>query len=162
MNPLRRWVHQRAHRGPATRAHVSRQRRTALWLTIFALIRTVAWIVCMLIICVHWLGVGGSFMHSFIAMSSSVLFVTFISFYCNASTDAANLMAGISALFSADGHAATLAANTAVSSDFTSLEADIARLAALQPGPEAEALAGEIRRRLGAPDRSLVAGKDPQ
>jgi hypothetical protein len=160
MNPLRRWVHQRARRGPATHARVSGQRRMALWMTMFAAVRTVAWIICMIIILVHYAGVGGSFIHAFIATSSSVLFVTLISFYCNASTDAANLMAGIAALFSADSHAATLAANTAVSSDFTSLESDIARLAALQPGPEADALAGEIRRRLGTPGIAAATRKD--
>lgn len=148
MITLRQWVHRRARRGPASHQHVSSQRRTALWLTIFALVRTVAWIVCMLIICVHWTGVGGPFIHSFISMSSSVLFVTFISFYCNASTDAANLMAGISALFSADSHAATIAAGNSLSADFTAVESDIARLADLQPGPEATALAAEIRQRL--------------
>ena len=122
----------------------------ALWMTVFALVRTIAWVICMLIICVHWAGVGGPFMHSFISMSSSVLFVTFISFYCNASTDAANLMAGMAALFSADSHAATIAAGTAASVDFTSVELDIARLAGLEPGPEANDLAAEIRSRITA------------
>ncbi len=151
MNPVRQRVRQRSHNGPVTHAHVSRQRRAALWMTIFAAARTVAWIVCMIIILVHYLGVGGPFMHGFIATSSSVLFVTLISFYCNASTDAANLMAGIAALFSADSHATAIGTATALSADFTSIEGDIARLADLQPGPEATALAGEIRQRLAAP-----------
>lgn len=151
MNPVRRWVRKRAHNGPVSHAHVSRQRRAALWMTIFAAVRTVAWIICMLLIAAHWLGAGGSFLRGFISLSGSVVFVTFISFYCNASTDAANLMAGIAALFSADSHATALAGNATVSADFTSLESDIARLADLQPGPEATALAGEIRQRLAAP-----------
>ena len=150
MNPIRRWVHRRAHNGPVTHAHVSKQRRAALWMTVFAAVRTFAWLVCMLVILAHYLGAGGPFIHSFIATSSSVLFVTLISFYCNASTDAANLMAGMAALFSADSHAATIAGNASTSADFTSLESDIARLADLQPGPEATALAGEIRQRLAA------------
>lgn len=145
MNSLSRWVHQRAHRGPVSHGHISKQRRAALWLTIFSAIRTFAWIVCMLVIVAHWCGVGGSFVHSFIALSGSVVFVTFISFYCNAATDAANLMAGIAALFSADSHATAM---TAVTADFAALEADVARLADLQPGPEATALAEEIRHRL--------------
>ena len=150
MNRLRQWVHHRAHHGPVSHAAVSRQRRAALWMTIFAAVRTFAWLVCMLIILVHYAGVGGAFIHSFIATSSSVLFVTLISFYCNASTDAANLMAGMAALFSSDSHAAAIAGNASMSADFTSLESDVARLADLQPGPEATALAGEIRQRLAA------------
>ena len=154
MTSLAQWVHHRAHHGPTTHAHISKQRRSALWLTIFAAIRTVAWIICMLFIVAHWVGVGGSFLHSFIGLSGSVVFVTFISFYCNASTDAANLMAGIAALFSADGHAATVAGNAAVSVDLTAVEGDIARLADLQPGPDATALAAEIRQRLGCESAS--------
>ena len=124
MNTLRRWVHHRAHNGPVTHAHVSRQRRAALWMTIFAAARTVAWLICMLIILVHYAGIGGSFIHAFIATSSSVLFVTLISFYCNASTDAANLMAGIAALFSADSHAAAVAGNV-VGKDVQARAADV-------------------------------------
>ena len=149
MNRLSQWVHHRSHHGPSSHAAVSKQRRAALWMTVFAAVRTFAWLVCMLIILVHYAGVGGSFIHAFISTSSSVLFVTLISFYCNASTDAANLMAGMAALFSSDSHAAVIAGNTSMSADFTSLEADVARLADLQPGPQATALAGEIRRKLG-------------
>jgi hypothetical protein len=151
MKSLRQRVHQRAHLGPSGHAHVSRQRRMALWLTIFSAIRTLAWVICMLVIVAHWAGVGGGFVHSFIALSGSVVFVTFISFYCNAATDAANLMAGIAALFSADSHATAVRAGKTLAADFTSLEGDIARLADLQPGPEATALAAEIRQRLAAP-----------
>ena len=148
MNTLRQWVHHRAHHGPVSHAHVSRQRRAALWMTIFAAVRTVLWIVCMLLIVAIWCGAHIAFLSWFKGLSSSVIFVTFISFYCNASTDAANLMAGMAALFSADSHAAAIAGNAATSADFTSLESDVARLADLQPGPEATALAGEIRQRL--------------
>ena len=145
MRSLRGALRERAHRGPVTHAHVSSQRRLALWMTVFAAVRTVAWIACMLVICVHWAGAGGAFITAFTSMSSSVLFVTFISFYCNASTDAANLMAGIAALFSADGHAAAIAAGESARAD---IESDIARLADLEPGPAAAALATAIRGRL--------------
>ena len=110
MNKLRRWVHHRAHHGPASHEHVSRQRRAALWMTIFAAVRTVLWIICMLLIVAIWCGAHVAFLSWFKGLSSSVIFVTFISFYCNASTDAANLMAGIAALFSADSHATAVAA----------------------------------------------------
>jgi hypothetical protein len=146
---LRAWVRRRAGRsGLHGHEHISRQRRIALWMTIFSAVRTLAWIVCMLIIAAHWIGVGGPFIHSFTALSGSVVFVTFISFYCNAATDAANLMAGIAALFSADSHHDAEAARVALGADFGELEADIARLADLQPGPDARALAAQIRRKL--------------
>lgn len=148
MNSLRGWVHHRAHHGPSTRAHVSKQRRAALYTTIFAAVRTFIWIVAMLLIVAIWLGVHDSFFRWFRDLSSSVIFVTFISFYCNASTDAANLTAGMAALFSADSHATVLTADSGLSADLTVLEGDIARLADLQPGPEATALAAQIREQL--------------
>ena len=148
---IRSRIHERASAKSQGHAKISKQRRSALWMTVFAGVRTVAWILCMLVIVVHWLGVGGSFIHSFIAVSETVLFVTFISFYCNASTDAANLMAGIAALFSADSHHTAETVRQAVAIDYRSVESDIARLAELQPGPDAEALAQDIRRKLAAP-----------
>ena len=156
---LRQWVHHRAHHGPDSRAHVSRQRRAALWMTIFAAVRTVLWIVCMLLIVAIWCGAHIAFLSWFKGLSSSVIFVTFISFYCNASTDAANLMAGMAALFSADSHATAITANAALTADVTAVEGDIARLADLQPGPEATALAAEIRRRLSGQPEPPPAGK---
>ena len=127
MNTLRQWVHHRAHHGPVTHAHVSRQRRGALWLTIFAAIRTVVWLICMLLIVAIWCGAHVAFLSWFKGLSSSVIFVTFISFYCNASTDAANLMAGIAALFSADSHAAAVAGNV-VGQDVQARAADVEAL----------------------------------
>ena len=150
MNPVRRWVHKRAHNGPVTHAHVSRQRRFALYMTIFAGVRVVAWTACMLLIIAYALGAKGSFIIFFVRLSSLVLWVSFISYYCNAATDFASFMAGVSALFASDSHAAAIAGNANTSADFTALESDIARLADLQPGPEATALAGEIRQRLAA------------
>lgn len=128
--------------------HVSGQRRLALWMTVFAAVRTVAWIVAMLLIVAHWVGAKGTFLDSFTALSSAVIFVTFISFYCNASTDAANFTASIAALFSADAHHDAENTRQSVSVDMRNVEADIARLAELQPGPEAIRLAANIRRRL--------------
>jgi hypothetical protein len=118
MNRLRRWVHHRAHHGPQDHAHVSRQRRAALWMTVFAAVRTVAWVICMLLIAAHWLGAGGPFLHWFVSLSSTVLFVTMISFYCNASTDMANFAASLAALFSADSHATAIAADSSPAEDF--------------------------------------------
>jgi len=144
---LRNWVHRRAS-AALTHDHVRGQRRVALWLTVFAAVRTAVWLLAMVIIVIHWLGAGGSFVHAFIDVSSTVLFVTFISFYCNASTDAANLTAGLAALFSADSHHATTAVRAALERDTAAIEGDIRRLAALQPGSEAEELARSISDRV--------------
>ena len=149
---ISKWVHRRAHLRTLSHAHISKQRRTALWLTIFSAVRTVAWLICMLLIAIYEAGWHSSFLHGFVHLSSLVVWVSFISYYCNASTDGANLMAGIAALFSADSHAAAVSTSTAVSVDYRQVEADIARLAGLQPGPDAQALSAEICRRLTAPE----------
>ncbi len=104
------WIRRRAEvRRLHGHKHVSAQRRLALILVIFSATRTVAWVLAMLLIGVHYLVVTFHWQEPpwlgwFVALSSTVLFVTLISFYCNASTDAANLVASIAALFSADAH----------------------------------------------------------
>lgn len=145
---LRKWLHLRIHAGKMPHAKISKQRKTAIWLTITAAIRVLVWTLAMGIIVLHWLGVGGSFIHGFTTLSGTVIFVTFISFYCNAATDGASLTASIAALFSADSHAATIASGAATATDLDSIEDDIARLADLQPGPDAVSLAADIRARL--------------
>ena len=148
---LRHRLHKRAHAGPQTHAKISSQRRLALWLTGFAGMRTFVWVVAMALIIAHWCGLDGGFLHWFTSLSATVIFVTFISFYCNASTDAANMVAGFAALFSADSHAAAVATRVTVTAEFAALEGDIARLADLQPGDEATALSASIRARLETP-----------
>ena len=142
----------RVFRRSATRAlphsHLARQRELAIWLTAFSGIRTFVWLIAMALIVAHWCGAGGGFLHWFTSLSGEVVFVTFISFYCNASTDAANLTAGLAALFSADSHHATTAVRAALERDTAAIEGDIRRLAALQPGSEAEELARSISDRV--------------
>jgi len=150
MASLRSSIHRRAHLGVMSHSAISRQRRTALYLTLFAGSRTLAWVVCMAFIGLYEIGLGGSFITGFAHLSSLVLWVSVISYYCNASTDLANFTAGLAALFSSDSHAATVAASVSFGADFEAMEADIARLADLQPGEEATELATAIRRRLQA------------
>ena len=146
---LRTAIHNRTHLRHHGYTEISRQRRLALWMSVFAAVRTVVWVAAMALIVAHWLGGNTVFLHGFITLSGTVVFVTFISFYCNASTDAANLAASIAALYSADSHATAIGTSAVLSADFASLEADIARLATLQPGEEATALAAGIRHRMG-------------
>ncbi len=145
---IRPWLHLRAHAGALPHAKVSKQRRMAIWLTITSAIRVIVWTLAMGVIVLHWAGVGGPFIHWFTTLSGTVIFVTFISFYCNAATDGASLTASIAALFSADSHAAVIASGTKLTTGISSLEDDIARLADLEPGPEARELAEHCRRQL--------------
>jgi len=148
MGTLRGRIHRRAHLGTLTHEKISRQRRAALYLTFFAGIRCLAWLACMAFIGLHEIGIGGGFIGGFARLSGLVVWVSVISYYCNASTDLANFTAGLAALFSSDTHAATVAASASFGADFASLEDDIARLADLQPGTEASELSDAIRHRL--------------
>ena len=140
------------------RSHVSRQRRTALWLTAAALLRVLIWVAAMLVLAVYAAGARGSFISWFTHLSGLVIWVSFISYYCNAATDFASLTAGLAALFSADSHAAVITGAAAedvtgreLAEDVAAIGGDIARLADLQPGPEASALSASIRARLAVP-----------
>ena len=146
---IRHRVFRRSATGALPHDRLARQRELAIWLTAFSGARTTVWLLAMGLIVAHWCGAGGVFLHWFTSLSGEVVFVTFISFYCNASTDAANLSASLAALFAADAHAATVTTGTDVTGDLAGIEADIARLADLQPGTEAAELAGSIRHRLG-------------
>jgi len=144
-----RWIDRRAQqRHLQGHRHVAGQRQLALWMTLFSAVRTVVWLLAMAGILAYWLHLALPGLRGFITLSSTVLFVTFISFYCNASTDAANFSASIAALFSADAHHDAESAREALTTNLASVEDDIARLAELNPGPEASALAADIRRRL--------------
>jgi hypothetical protein len=144
----RAWLHLRAHAGPLPHAKISKQRRTALWLTAFAAARVAVWAAAMTVLVLYAAGLRGTFVAWFVHLSSLVVWVSFISYYCNAATDFATFTAGLAALFSADSHAAVITAGTATSASLDTIESDIARLADLQPGPEAAALADSIRRQL--------------
>lgn len=144
------WATRRVHhRGLHGHQHISRQRRTALSLTIFAACRVVVWTLAMLAMGLHFVLPHNSFLTGYYHLCQAVAFVTFISLYCNWSTDLANFGAGVSSLFAADSHHDAEAARTAIGIDFAQVEQDIARLAQLQPGPEATRLASEITARLG-------------
>lgn len=153
-------IHRRAAAGSLPASHISKQRRLALWLALTAGLRTAVWVLAMLLIVLYWCGVTGTVIHWFIALSGSIVFVTFISLYCNAATDGSALTASIAALFSADSHAAVVTTGFTLSSDlsddFTALESDIARLADMTPGAEASALASSIRQRLNHPQGSRL------
>ncbi len=138
---FRRRLHDRSHhRGLHGHEHVGRQRRTALILIVTGLARVVVWIT--LIAC-YLLG-----FHFTKTLFSSVAFVALISLYANGATDWGQVAASLAQLTAGDAHADVEHVRVVQAMDFAEIESDIARLAELQPGPDAITLAGQIREKL--------------
>jgi len=138
---IRARLHARAHRtGLDGRQKIGHQRRTALIMVITGLARVICWATLILL---YLLGV-----HFTKALFTSVAFVALISLYANAATDWGQVAASLAMLTAGDAHHDAEATRVAVGVDFTAVEQDIARLADLQPGPDAKALATEIRAKL--------------
>ena len=140
-------VHERAyHRGLHGADMINRQRRRALRLAIFSFVRMAAWILLMACYALHT-----ALPHEFhwtVALFTSVSFVALISLYANAATDYGAGSANLAELTAGDAHKDTEHVRQAVDMDYTQLESDIAELAELQPGPDAQALADRIRTTL--------------
>lgn len=142
------WVQQRAHLAHVQRGHIASQRTRSLVLLIFGVIRIIAWSVLAVLI-----GLGLAHVHGFAwakALAESLPFVVMISIYANWATDLDAATAAFAALVAADASASSEKNRSLLARDFTSLEADIARLAEMQPCAEATALAESIRARLKA------------
>lgn len=139
---MRQWIYRRIHhRGLHGSRHIDRERRRALILVITGLLRAACW----LSLGVLYL-VGVPFTH---ALFASVAFVALISLYANAATDFGQACASLADLSATDAHHDSERARAKLGHDFEQIDEDIARLAALQPGQEAQTLAAQIRRRLG-------------
>jgi hypothetical protein len=148
-DPLRRWIHERSHVRSLRRSHIATQRRRSLLLLLFGIVRIIAWMIlgaCVILGLAHMQGFGWAKV-----LSESVPFVSMISIYANWATDLDAATAAFAALVAADSHSAVEASREMLSVDVTAIEEDIARLAAMQPGPEAIALAAQIRQKLPPP-----------
>ncbi len=145
---LKAWISHRSKAGPLPPGHISAQRRFSLWMTAAAGARMGVWVAAMALLVIYAAGLRGGFVLWFVHLSSLVIWVSFISYYCNFATDFAAFLAGTAALFSADTHTSVAVDRTAVVTEVQEAESDIARLADLQPGAEATALAASIRARL--------------
>ena len=141
-----RKLYQRAtHRGLHGRGHIDKQRRTALLLIVTGLFRVVCWILLLSMYLLH-LAFG---IFSFTAvLFTSVAFVSCISLYANMATDWGQVAASLAQLTAGDAHHDAEAGRRELGVDTKQVEDDIARLAALQPGPESDKLAAEIRDRV--------------
>lgn len=137
LSALGRRIHRRSLHG---HNHIARQRRLALILVVTALIRVAAWTT---MIVLYLSGVPFT-----AALFGSVAFVAVISLYANAATDFGQFAASLAQLTAADAHHDAEAGRRELNIDFVQLESDVQQLAALAPGPAAEALASDIRSRL--------------
>jgi hypothetical protein len=125
---------------------ILRQRRRALVLLIFGIARVAAWVVLGTLVACGLAGVTDLAWAKTVA--ESLPFIALISIYANAATDLDGATAAFAALVAADVHHQVVATGLALAADLDAVEADVARLADLDPGDEATILAGDIRRRL--------------
>jgi hypothetical protein len=149
-NPAKlvRWIRWRAGVPHLPRDHAHNQRRSSLILLTFGAARIAAWTilgVCVILGLAH----AGGF-HWAKLLAESIPFVVLISIYANWATDLDAATAAFAALVAADSHVASDANRQLLTKDFTALEDDIARLALMNPCPEADDLATSIRTRLSA------------
>lgn len=129
------------HRGLHGKPHIDKQRRHALIMVRTAQIRCAVWLAMLL---------AYPFSHALQHLYALTTFVTLLSVGALLLTDWGQYAASSAELAAGDAHHDAEAARQTVAIDSRALEEDIARLAELQPGPEAAALADEIRSKLSA------------
>jgi hypothetical protein len=125
---------------------VAQQRRRAIFLLWFGIIRIIAWLIvaaCVAAGLLHWEHFAWARV-----LGESLPFVVLISLYANIATDLDSATAAFAALVAADAHEAAAAVARYQVLDSETLQHDIARLADLTPGEEAAELSADIRRRL--------------
>lgn len=127
-------------RGLHGHKHVDHQRLTAILMIASGLLRVAIWAILLALYLLHV-----KFARDLYA---SVSFVAMLSVLALLLTDWGQVAASLAQLTAGDAHHDAEATRREVGVDFTDLEGDIARLAELQPGPEAVALAARIRARL--------------
>ena len=130
----------RAHKRVHTKGHIDRKREIALLMIGSGLARVVLWaILCTLYI------IGAAFA---VKLFRSVSFVAFLSVLALLLTDWGQVAASLAQLTAGDVHQDVAATKKTLTLGFEEIESDIARLAQLQPSPEADELATHIRERL--------------
>lgn len=134
---LKRRAYAQAAQGPNK---ASRQRHLALIMIMTGLARVIVWVALIVLYFA-----GARFAHT---LFNDVWFVAVISLYANAATDWGQVAASLAQLTAGDAHHDAEVTRAAVSSDLRQIDEDIERLADLQPGPDAVALAGQIQAKL--------------
>lgn len=125
------------HRGLHGRGHIDKQRRNAVLMIRTAQVRVSVWAIMMMAYSLPFSR------HVY----NAVGFVTELSLLALLLTDWGQMAASKSELAALDAHHDAEAGRVATRVDFRQLDLDVSRLAELQPGPDAEALAAEIRAR---------------
>jgi hypothetical protein len=119
--------------------HHDRHRRLTLFMLAFWLVQVAMWTVLL---------TAAFVVPSVHALFTKVYWVSILSLYANLTT-VASIVAGLwAALAAGRAHEDAEAGTTALQIDVTQVDRDVAALAELSPGPEAEALAARIRGRL--------------
>lgn len=131
------------HRGLHGHELIDRERRAALWMIYTALARVLVWA---LITVAFIIGIG-----VVVGWFGSVKFVSLLSILALLLTDWGQYAASRAQLAAVDAHQDAEHNRRALSVDTAAIESDIARLARLQPCPEADALAESIARKLNPP-----------
>ena len=136
---LRAWVHRRTHH---SRRHdqIHRQRLIAVVMIASGLLRVLVWATLIILYLLHV-----PFARNLYA---SVSFVALLSVLALMLTDWGQVAASLAQLTAGDVHHDVRSVHEVIGADFKDVETDIEHLAELQPGPEAKALASEIRTRL--------------
>jgi len=124
------------HRGLHGPAHIDRQRRTALLMIGTGLARVLVW----MILC----GLYLARVPFAVELFKSVAFVALLSVLALALTDWGQVAASLAQLTAGDAHADAEHTRRAVTLDAEALRGDLAQLARMQPGPDAEAVAQRI------------------
>lgn len=130
------------HRGLHGRPHVDRQRRHALIMVRTAQARVAIWLTLM---------AAGPFSPVLAHTYASTTFITYLSLGALLLTDWGQYAASSAELAAGEAHHDAEANRRALATSHAAIEADIARLAALSPGPEAQQLAAHIRASLTPP-----------
>ena len=136
-----KWAAKRAkHRGLHGHKKIDNQRRTALILVNTGMIRVIGWTALAVAYILHVPFAVEAF--------KSVAFVALISDIALIETAFSQVAASLAQLSAADSHHDAEAARKELAVDYVQVEGDIAKLASLQPGPEADELAASIRRKI--------------
>jgi uncharacterized membrane protein len=129
-----------------SRSDPGKQRHRAMVLLMFGVVRIICWIILAALIGAGLAGVDGFAWAR--QLAESLPFVVLISVYANLATDLDAATSAFAALVAADSHTAVVVTRDDLRADLQALQADITRLAGLQPGPEADELAESIQQKL--------------
>ena len=125
---------------------INKQRTRSLWLLVTTLIRAAFWLALIFCVSAGLAHVAGfSWARD---LSQTIWFVALLSLYANFATDFGAAIAAYAALVASDVHSEVAVTSTALAADLADLDADVAQLAIMNPGREAEELAARVRTKL--------------